>query len=219
MSSSISQRLDAIAKDTFSLCSNDKTNLGALNAKVADLAIQIRLIAVLEPIARLVRLGEPLSVRKLNFNIKKLSEEDAKSGEGDKSRWISLQRLGCEPAIFCMISFNGLALLHAGEFTWLIDNIGSYMETQRLPPGWIAREQIRKSLANTPRRENVLSFLESIVSVSSKFMELIHVGYHTLEIRWSNVDVPNFTGEVSVVERIHGESEYYTGSFQRWNIF
>ncbi|OAT12062.1 hypothetical protein BDBG_07457 [Blastomyces gilchristii SLH14081] len=115
----------------------------------------------LEPIIRLIRRGKQLPVRKLSFNIRKLSDGNPKTGSHDEPRWARLQNLGCETAVLCMIAFNSLATLAGDEFEWLLENVQRYLAIQSLPCGWIASEQIRQVMARALRQPNTLSFLES----------------------------------------------------------
>ncbi|KAL2380541.1 hypothetical protein RJZ90_004515 [Blastomyces dermatitidis] len=116
----------------------------------------------LEPIIRLIRRGKQLPVRKLSFNIRKLSDGNPKTGSHDEPRWARLQNLGCETAVLCMIAFNSLATLAGDEFEWLLENVQRYLAIQSLPCGWIASEQIRQVMARALRQPNTLSFLEMI---------------------------------------------------------
>ncbi|KAK2752221.1 hypothetical protein FQN54_008153 [Arachnomyces sp. PD_36] len=186
MSQSISEKLDALIKDTFQVCDNDEATFEALNAKASYLAMQVGVLGKLKPIAQLIRRGETLPIRKLNFNIKKLSDEDAKGSAHGESRWASIQKTGCQTAIFCMVSFSGLASLRSEEFSWLLRNAEKYMETQQLPSGWLAREQIRKVLAS----------------------------YHKLEVYGYNTCSPSAADDEPVTKRIRtdGPQQELSGS-------
>jgi hypothetical protein len=145
----------------FCLRNDDEGTLKSLKARMAQLATQVAVLERLEPIARLIRRDEQLPIRKLNFNIKKLSEDDAASDKKEESRWTCLRELGCEQAIFCMICFNGLANLAGDDFEWLVTNVQKHMMTQKLPHRWVTRDQIKKVLARAPWRPNTVLFLES----------------------------------------------------------
>ncbi|QSS61510.1 hypothetical protein I7I51_03685 [Histoplasma capsulatum] len=168
MSQRILSNLDALVTETFQFHCDGEGTFTSLKAKVSHLATQIAVLEKLGPVARLVRRGEALPMRALSYNIKKLSEDDSKrDGQGD-SRWASLQKLGCQTAIFSMISCSGLALLAAEEYDWLLNNVRRYLTVQELPRDWVAREQIRKVLANAPRRPNIISFLNSYHDIETR---------------------------------------------------
>ncbi|KAL2390564.1 hypothetical protein RJ035_001102 [Blastomyces gilchristii] len=149
MSQQSLRNLDSIIGDTFQLRNDGEDSFPSLKAKVLHLATQIAALERLEPVARLIREGRLLQMRKLNYNIKKLSEDDSKRDDHEYSRWTSLQKLGCQTAVFCMISFSGLAQLPAEEYDWLLKNVQRYMTVQELPRNWVAREQIRKATMNS----------------------------------------------------------------------
>ncbi|EDN03889.1 predicted protein [Histoplasma mississippiense (nom. inval.)] len=185
MSQQSLRKLDSIIGDTFQLRNDGEDSFPSLKAKVLHLATQIAALERLEPVARLIREGELLPMRKLNYNIKKLSEDDSKCDDHEDSRWTCLQKLGCQTAVFCMISFSGLAQLPAEEYDWLLKNVQRYMRGQGLPRNWVAREQIRKVMANAPRRPNAISFLNS---------------YHKLEMQWCDTTETNTIQEKSAWE-------------------
>ncbi|KAL2361144.1 hypothetical protein RJZ56_005984 [Blastomyces dermatitidis] len=185
MSQQSLRKLDSIIGDTFQLRNDGEDSFPSLKAKVLHLATQIAALERLEPVARLIREGELLPMRKLNYNIKKLSEDDSKCDDHEDSRWTCLQKLGCQTAVFCMISFSGLAQLPTEEYDWLLKNVQRYMTVQGLPRNWVAREQIRKVMANAPRRPNTISFLNS---------------YHKLEMQWCDTTETNTIQEKSAWE-------------------
>lgn len=154
--------LDSISHITFHLRDDDQDTLKTLKAKMLELTTQISVLEKLEPVARLIRRREPLPLRKLSFNIRKLSDSNSKTDSRGESRWARLQSLGCEAAVFCMVTFNGLSTLAGEEFEWLLGNVRRYMAVQSLPCGWIASEQIRQVMARVPRQPNTLPFLESM---------------------------------------------------------
>lgn len=110
----------------------------------------------LDAVSKLIREGSALPVRRINFNIKKLSEDN----EECKARWLTLEMLDCPSIIFCTLSLSGLMSLPLGQFDWLAHYVQGYVKEQNLPPDWIARDQIRKAIANTPRRRSTQSFLQ-----------------------------------------------------------
>lgn len=148
-----------MSKRIFRSQNVDDTIFESVYGKACSLVTQVAVQRKLESTAQLVRDNGILPVRRININIKKLSKNDEELGE--QGRWPRLQRQGCEASIFCMLSFSGLVLLSEEQFSWLVDNAGAYLKAQSLPPGWIAREQIRNVVARTPRQANIRSFLES----------------------------------------------------------
>lgn len=169
MSQRILQNLDTLVTETFEMHDDGEGTFKSLKAKVSLLATQIAVLEKLGPVVGLIRRGEPLPMRALSYNIKKLSEDDSKRDNHGDSRWACLQRLGCETAIFCMISCAGLALWSVEEYGWLLNNAQRYLAVQELPL-WATREQIRKVLANVPRRPNIASFLNSKSSGTDLFL-------------------------------------------------
>jgi hypothetical protein len=153
--------LDIISHVSFHIRDDDQDTLKALKARASELATQLSVLERLEPTSRLIRLGKPLPMRKLSFNIRKLSDANLKTDSQGESRWTRLQSVGCEAAIFCMLAFNGLATLAGDEFEWLLENVQRYMAVQYLPFGWISSDQIRQVMARVPRQPNILPFLES----------------------------------------------------------
>ena len=155
------KELDTTSSASFHLRDDDQSTLSALKAKVSELATQLSVLERLEPTSRLIRRRGQLPVRKLSFNIRKLSDVNLRTDSYRRSRWTRLQTLGCETAVFCMLAFNGLATLAGEEFEWLLENAQRYMAIQNLPLGWISLEQIRQVMARAPRQPNTIAFLES----------------------------------------------------------
>lgn len=166
MADNILKDLQSIADAVFHIHNDRNSALKQLEASASRFAAQVAVIAKLEPVAALIRDGENLPIRKLNYNIKRLSDDDSKKNPNSDSRWAKLQKLGCETAIYCMISLPGLATIPVLEYEWLLEYVRKYMEAQRLPLGWVAREQIRKVLANTLRCTNTAPFLEGTLPSS-----------------------------------------------------
>lgn len=163
MSQKLFQSLDEISESMYNCHDiNDATTEG-LWARISSLSTQIAMRKGLDDAVKLVQLQNPLPVRRIGFNIKKLSEVDQQQG----SRWSQLQELDIEDLIFCTLSFTGLLTLPSEQFHWLVQNVHRYLRAQSLPHGWIARDQIRKVLANIPRGMNTKSFLESLLCCAS----------------------------------------------------
>jgi len=123
--------------------------------KISDHLSQVGNLRKLDVVSKLIREAGALPVRRINFNIKKLSEDN----EECKVRWLALERLDCPSIIFCTLSLSGLMSLPLRQFDWLAKHVQSYVEQQEFPPDWITRDQIRKAFASTPRRQSTLSFL------------------------------------------------------------
>jgi hypothetical protein len=159
MSQGICQKLNEINRRIFQSQNVDDTIFESVYSKACSLVTQVAVQRKLESTAQLVRDNEILPVRRININIKKLSNNNENLGE--HGRWARLQRQDCEVLIFCLLSFNGLVLLSEEQFSWLVDHAGAYLKAQSLPSGWIAREQIRNVVTKTPRQANTRSLLES----------------------------------------------------------
>jgi hypothetical protein len=71
-----------------------------------------------------------------------------------------LRKLNCSEIIFSTMAFAGLISLPDKQFEYLVENVPNYIEVQELPCAWIARDQIRKVVASTPRRESTQPFLQ-----------------------------------------------------------
>lgn len=174
----ISLKLDEISKRVFELNDIDHVLSKELSVRASNLSAQIAVQRGLDEIVKLVREEKPLPVRRIGFNIKKLSDGTEKS----QSRWLELQKLDFTTLIFCTLSFSGLSTLPHEQFNWLLDNAQCYLEARDLPPTWIATDQIRKVITNTPRQENTRAFLEN---------------YHKLEIQLCNPNKPSILEEAS----------------------
>jgi hypothetical protein len=159
MSQGICQKLDEMSRRIFQSQNVDDTIFESVYSKACSLVTQVAVQRKLESTAQLVRDNGILPVRRININIKKLSNNNENLGE--HGRWARLQRQGCEALIFCVLSFSGLVLLSEEQFSWLVDHAGACLKAQSLASGWIAREQIRNVVAKTPRQANTRSLLES----------------------------------------------------------
>ncbi|KAH8595129.1 hypothetical protein B0O99DRAFT_672318 [Bisporella sp. PMI_857] len=172
MSQEIHQKLDDISKAIHSVRDVMDSVFDELLTKVSKLLVQTEIQKGLNEIARTIREGSVLPVRRINYNIKKLSED----GEAYQIRWSALQKLNCPEIIFSTMAFAGLVSLPDKHFEYLVENVPNYIEAQELPDEWIARDQIRKVVAATPRRESTQLFLQS---------------YHRLEIQLSQESTSN----------------------------
>ncbi|KAH8758811.1 hypothetical protein BGZ57DRAFT_619464 [Hyaloscypha finlandica] len=156
MSQEIHQKLDDISKTICSLRDVEDSVFDELHLKVSKLLVQVETPKGLNEIARTIRDGSALPVRRINYNIKKLSDND----EACQIRWSAMQKLNCPQIIFSTMAFPGLASLADEQFEYLVENLPNYIEAQELPCDWIARDQVRKVVAGTPRRESTQPFLQ-----------------------------------------------------------
>lgn len=156
MSQEIHQKLDDISKTICSLRDVGDSVFDKLYLKVSKLLVQVEIQKGLNEIARIIRDGSALPVRRINYNIKKLSDKN----EACQIRWSGLRKLNCPQIIFSTMAFAGLASLADEQFEYLVENVPNYIEVQELPRDWIARDQIRKVIAGTPRRESTQPFLQ-----------------------------------------------------------
>jgi hypothetical protein len=108
----------------------------------------------LASVSSLVKKGSDLPVRRISYNIRKLSEKC-------KPRWDELLKLDCETIIFSTVAFNGLASLPEEVFSWIVQNLQNYVENRAFPRHWILRDQIRKVLSNIRREDLTKPFLAS----------------------------------------------------------
>jgi hypothetical protein len=154
MCSDIMKQVETLGQNLLKLQDIDEQLAISLQKGLSSLADQVPLLITLDSVSQLVKKDTDLPIRRINYNIKKISEEC-------KSRWIDLLKLDCESLIFCMISFNGLASLPDSDFNWLVQKIQDYVKNRNFPRYWILRDQVRKAVANTPRRDNTKQFIES----------------------------------------------------------
>lgn len=199
--------LDTISRVSFHLHDDDQGTLKALKTKMSELGTQLSVLEKLEPTTRLIHHKKQLPVRKLSFNIRKLSESNLKTASNGESRWTRLQNLECETAVFCMIAFSGLAILAGDEFEWLLENMQRYLAIQSLPCGWIASEQIRQVMARALRQSNTIPFLESKSPFEPYhiFNINMNLGYHKLEFQICDSKENDTSEDEATTKRIHIE--------------
>lgn len=174
----ICQQLDEISTLMLGLCDIDST---ALSTKISGLCFQITIQAGFDEIGRLIRKQKPVPVRRMGFNLKKLSENS------DSLRWSQLQTLDFRTLIFCTLSFPALALMQNEQFDWLVNHAEDYTQAQAFPPAWMATDQIRKAIAKTPRLECTREFWNSKPSMISVFTPLKRwLEYHHIELEVCN---------------------------------
>jgi hypothetical protein len=159
----VCQKLDQISTLVLELCDID---FAALSTKILDLSSQIAVQAGFDEMARLIRKQEPVPVRRMGFNLKKLSQDP------DNLRWSQLQTLDFRTMIFCTLSFPALASMPSEQFSWLVNHAERYTQLQTFPSAWIATDQIRKVIANTPRLECTREFWKSKPLTLSVFTPL-----------------------------------------------
>jgi hypothetical protein len=154
LAQSLLQQLDMLQLSLSQLEHIDDQLSLTLRSRLTALADQIPLLKTLASISSLVKQGADLPVRRISYNIRKLSENC-------KPRWDELLKLNCETIIFFTIAFNGLASLPEEAFSWLVQNLQGYVENRAFPRRWILRDQIRKVLSNIPRKDITMPFLAS----------------------------------------------------------
>jgi hypothetical protein len=156
----VCQKLDQIS--TLVLEHYD-LDFAALSTKISDLSSQIAVQASFDGIGRLIREQKPVPVRRIGFNIKKLSENP---------RWSQLQTLDFRTLIFCTLAFPALSSMPSEQFNWLVKHAERYTQVQAFSPAWIATDQIRKVIANTPRLKCTDEFWNSKPLMLSVFTPL-----------------------------------------------
>lgn len=92
--------------------------------KISDHLAQVGILRKMDVVSKLIRDGDALPVRRINFNIKKLSEDNKEC----KLRWLALEKLDCPSTIFCALSLPGLMSLPVAQFDWLAQNVQNYGE-------------------------------------------------------------------------------------------
>ncbi|KAH8797831.1 hypothetical protein F5884DRAFT_814441 [Xylogone sp. PMI_703] len=182
MSLEASQRFYDICENISGLRDVPESLFEEWHLRILDHLAQVRILRKLDEVSKLIREAAALPVRRINFNIKKLSEDH----EECKARWLALERLDCPSIIFCTLSLSGLMSLPLRQFDWLAQNVQSYVEKQKFRPNWIARDQIRKALASTPRRQSTQSLLQR---------------YHDLEIKMDQDFTSDITDEPEAKRR------------------
>ncbi|KAK5637263.1 hypothetical protein RRF57_012975 [Xylaria bambusicola] len=157
MSQEIHQKLDDIRQTILKLSDVTDAVFDELHTKISKLLALVEIQKSLNEIARAIREGNTLPVRRINYNIKKLAGDD----EACHIRWSKMRKLNCPAILFSTLAFHGLISLPDKQYECLVENVQEYVEVQELPCEWVARDQIRKVVASTPRRESTQSFLRS----------------------------------------------------------
>jgi hypothetical protein len=153
MSQEIHQKLDDIRQTILMLRDVTDSVFNELHTRISKLLALVEIQKKLNEIARTIREGNTLPVRRINYNIKKLAEDD----EVCQIRWSKMRKLNCPAIMFSTMAFNGLISLPDKQYECLVENV----KVQELPCEWVARDQIRRVVASTPRRESTQSFLQS----------------------------------------------------------
>jgi hypothetical protein len=157
MSGEIYQKLGDVRQTVLTLRDVADTVFDELHTEISKLLALVEIQKNLNEVAWNIRKSNTLPVRRINYNIKKLVEDD----ESCQIRWSKMRKLSCPAMLFCTMAFNGLISLPDKQYDCLVDNAQDYVEAQNLSCDWIARDQIRRVVANTPRRESTQSFLDS----------------------------------------------------------
>ncbi|KAE8383894.1 hypothetical protein BDV26DRAFT_299327 [Aspergillus bertholletiae] len=142
MSRDLLEQVDALQWSLLHLENIDDQLCSELLSRLRSVADQVPIVMQLASTSRLVKKGAELPVRRINYNIKKLSDDC-------KPRWDELLKLNCETLIFFTLAFNGLVSLPDDEFNWLIQNLQYYVNRQ----GFL--------LSKTPRKDSTKPFLAS----------------------------------------------------------
>jgi len=200
------QRLDDIGEQILEFQDIDDA-FGDLHTRISNLSAQLAVRKALDEIVKLVRDRKPLPVRRLGFNIKKLSE----TGRQDDSRWFKLQKLNFQTSIICMLSFARLNSLPSTQFDWLVQHAEHYVQAQGLAIDWPIRDQIRNVVLNTLIQEHTKEFLESLSLSMFNFVNMVtdkQPGYHKAAIQLCQTDLSEVTGEEpsSKKRRIEGKN-------------
>jgi hypothetical protein len=175
----ICKKLDQVSALVLEICDID---FAELSTKISSLASQIAVQAGFAEVGSLIRKKKPVPVRRMGFNLKKLSENP------DNPRWSQLQTLDFRTLIFCTLSFSAISSMPSEQFTWLVRNATHYTQVQAFPQAWIATDQIRKVIANTPRLECTKDFWKSkllMLPVSTLLNE--RIDYHQFELEVCNI--------------------------------
>lgn len=180
MSQELARKFDELSQHILDLADIDGATCDDLDAKISSLSTQLTIQKRLDETLKLIRENQPLPLRRLSYNLKKLCE----SGTPSDSRWSKLQKLEFRSLIFCMLCFAGLPSLPAQQFSWLLENIERYLGTRSLPPSWIGHDQILKTVANVPKQDHTKAFLESLFHEYLSSHKVVNelLGYHRVEI-------------------------------------
>lgn len=154
MTQNVLEQLDTLHLTLLQLEDLDEQFTLTLQSRLTTLADQVPILRRLASISNLVKKGADLPVRRINYNVRKLSEDC-------KPRWNEVLKLNCETVLFLTIAFNGLGSLPQEEFSWLVHNTEDYVENRAFPAHWILRGQIRKVVSKMQRTENTKPLLAS----------------------------------------------------------
>jgi hypothetical protein len=166
MSKETHQQLDDIRQTMLKFRDVPDTVFDELHTKISNLLALVEIQKKLNELARAVREASTLPVRRINYNIRKLAEDD----EACKPRWTLMQKLNCPAILFSTMAFNGLFSLPDKQYESLVENVQEYIQVQELPSEWIARDQIKRVVASTPRLESTQSFLKSESEFNSRYV-------------------------------------------------
>ncbi|OAF62633.1 hypothetical protein VC83_01204 [Pseudogymnoascus destructans] len=134
------QQLDDIRQTILKFRNVPDTVFDELHTKISNLLALVEIQKKLNELARAVREANTLPVRRINYNIRKLAEDD----EACKPRWTLMQKLNCPAILFSTMAFNGLFSLPDKQYESLVENVQEYIQVQELPSEWIARDQIKR---------------------------------------------------------------------------
>jgi hypothetical protein len=115
MSQETHQKLDDIRQTILKLRDVADAVFDELHTKISKLLALVEIQKKLNEIARTIREGNTLPVRRINYNIKKLAEDD----EACQIRWSKMRKLNCPAIMFSTMAFNGLISLPDKQYECL----------------------------------------------------------------------------------------------------
>ncbi|OJJ65622.1 hypothetical protein ASPBRDRAFT_49629 [Aspergillus brasiliensis CBS 101740] len=154
MIENVFDRLEEFHKSLLQLEDFEEEIGTALQNRLNMLADEVPMLIRLASVSKLVRHKGDLPVRRITYNVKKLS--------GDCTpRWNELLKLNCDTQLFLMLSFNGLSSLPDKEFNWLVENTQEYLGRRAFRSNWILRDSIRRTVVKLPLNASTQQFLRS----------------------------------------------------------
>ncbi|KKK23238.1 hypothetical protein AOCH_004407 [Aspergillus ochraceoroseus] len=152
MIENIFDRLEEFHKSLLQLEDFEEGIGTALQNRLNMLADEVPMLIRLASVSKLVKHERDLPVRRITYNVKKLS--------GDCTpRWNEFLKLNCDTQLFLMLSFNGLSSLPDKEFNWLVENTQEYLGRRAFRSNWILRDPIRRTVVKLPLNASTQPFL------------------------------------------------------------
>jgi hypothetical protein len=130
MSQEIHQKLDDIRQTILMLRDVTDSVFNELHTRISKLLALVEIQKKLNEIARTIREGNTLPVRRINYNIKKLAEDD----EVCQIRWSKMRKLNC-PAIMrtCRITLKSKSYLVNGLHVTRLEGLSQAHRGARVP--------------------------------------------------------------------------------------